>query len=191
MEAGVRGDSGARASLDEVIWGFNVVVCSCAVISPGISLVLRLDLYMEHLLKLARVIRLVFSGSVSREVLTLCAGWLFGFAASSRGSHSYPCRFLSCLEHLDPSSSAHGNPQVAYTNHPVQDVHIHLSAPFIYAEALEELCPRPGMSFLNIVRGLGEFGGRRSAGHTVEAGGSVKGLDYFRRTTAFVLSSWA
>lgn len=41
--------------------------------------------------------------------------------------------------------------QVAYMNRPVQHGHIHLSAPFIYAEALEELRPKVGMSFLNIV----------------------------------------
>lgn len=44
-----------------------------------------------------------------------------------------------------------GDAQVAYRNHPVQEDYIHLSAPFIYAEALEELRPKPGMSFLNIV----------------------------------------
>lgn len=41
--------------------------------------------------------------------------------------------------------------QVAYLNRPIQDEDVHLSAPFIYADALEELSPKPGMSFLNIV----------------------------------------
>lgn len=48
--------------------------------------------------------------------------------------------------------------QVVYFNRPVQDGDVHLSAPFIYADALEELSPKPGMSFLNIVR-VGEWGG--------------------------------
>lgn len=46
----------------------------------------------------------------------------------------------------------HGTRQVVYLNRPVQDGDVHLSAPFIYADALEELQPKPGMSFLNIVR---------------------------------------
>ena len=40
---------------------------------------------------------------------------------------------------------------MVYLNRPVQDGDVHLSAPFIYADALEELRPKPGMSFLNIV----------------------------------------
>lgn len=44
--------------------------------------------------------------------------------------------------------------QVAYLNRPVQNGDVHLSAPFIYADALEELRPKPGMSFLNIVGGF-------------------------------------
>lgn len=40
---------------------------------------------------------------------------------------------------------------MVYLNRPVQDGDVHLSAPFIYADALEELKPKPGMSFLNIV----------------------------------------
>ncbi|CAN0159377.1 unnamed protein product, partial [Ectocarpus fasciculatus] len=40
--------------------------------------------------------------------------------------------------------------QVVYFDRPVQDGDVHLSAPFIYADALEELSPKPGMSFLNI-----------------------------------------
>ncbi|CAM9316890.1 unnamed protein product [Pylaiella littoralis] len=45
--------------------------------------------------------------------------------------------------------------QVAYLNRPIQDGDVHLSAPFIYADALEELNPKPGMSFLNIGSGTG------------------------------------
>lgn len=41
--------------------------------------------------------------------------------------------------------------QVVYQNRPVQLGDIHLSAPFIYAEALEAFNLHPGMSFLNIV----------------------------------------
>ncbi|CAN0489903.1 unnamed protein product, partial [Ectocarpus sp. 8 AP-2014] len=43
--------------------------------------------------------------------------------------------------------------QVVYFDRPVQDGDVHLSAPFIYADALEELSPKPGMSFLNIGSG--------------------------------------
>ncbi|CBN75207.1 conserved unknown protein [Ectocarpus siliculosus] len=43
--------------------------------------------------------------------------------------------------------------QLVYFNRPVQDGDVHLSAPFIYADALEELSPKPGMSFLNIGSG--------------------------------------
>ncbi|CAN0486071.1 unnamed protein product, partial [Hapterophycus canaliculatus] len=39
---------------------------------------------------------------------------------------------------------------MAYFNRPIQHGDVHLSAPFIYADALEELNPKPGMSFLNI-----------------------------------------
>eukprot|EP00903_Cladosiphon_okamuranus_P006015 g5935.t1 len=68
--------------------------------------------------------------------------------------------------------------QVAYLNRPVQDGDVHLSAPFIYADALEELNPRPGMSFLNIGSGTCYLSylvsiliGERGANHGVELNG--------------------
>lgn len=58
-----------------------------------------------------------------------------------------PIRFFLCFAFL----TWRGPSQVVYFNRPVQDGDVHLSAPFIYADALEELQPKPGMSFLNIV----------------------------------------
>lgn len=51
-----------------------------------------------------------------------------------------------------------GSPELIYADMPLRTGRLHLSAPHIYAKALESLMPlRPGMSFLNVGSGTGYF----------------------------------
>jgi protein-L-isoaspartate(D-aspartate) O-methyltransferase len=51
-----------------------------------------------------------------------------------------------------------GSPELIYADTPLRTGRLHLSAPHIYAKALESLMPlRPGMSFLNVGSGTGYF----------------------------------
>lgn len=51
-----------------------------------------------------------------------------------------------------------GSPELAYADMPLRTGRLHLSAPHIYAKALESLMPlKPGMSFLNVGSGTGYF----------------------------------
>jgi protein-L-isoaspartate(D-aspartate) O-methyltransferase len=49
------------------------------------------------------------------------------------------------------------NDGVCYLDGPLRHGRLHMSAPSIYAQALEALQPRPGLSFLNIGSGTGYF----------------------------------
>ncbi|CAM9949987.1 unnamed protein product, partial [Discosporangium mesarthrocarpum] len=71
---------------------------------------------------------------------------------------------------------------VVYHDQPVRSGDVHLSAPFIYAAALEEFGLQPGMSFLNIGSGTGYLSyivsmlvGERGINHGVERNANLVG----------------
>mmetsp|Transcript_29832 Transcript_29832/g.65736 ORF Transcript_29832/g.65736 Transcript_29832/m.65736 type:complete len:544 (+) Transcript_29832:111-1742(+) len=66
---------------------------------------------------------------------------------------------IDAFRHVDRHHFwVNGNSELAYADMPLRSGRLHLSAPHIYARALESLMPlRPGMSFLNIGSGTGYF----------------------------------
>eukprot|EP00403_Amphidinium_massartii_P008821 CAMPEP_0178419868 /NCGR_PEP_ID=MMETSP0689_2-20121128/25833_1 /TAXON_ID=160604 /ORGANISM="Amphidinium massartii, Strain CS-259" /LENGTH=592 /DNA_ID=CAMNT_0020041321 /DNA_START=17 /DNA_END=1792 /DNA_ORIENTATION=+ len=66
---------------------------------------------------------------------------------------------ISAFRHVDRQHFwLPGNRDMAYQDMPLRSGRLHLSAPHIYARALESLMPlKPGMSFLNIGSGTGYF----------------------------------
>uniref|UniRef100_A0A7S4W878 Protein-L-isoaspartate O-methyltransferase n=1 Tax=Alexandrium monilatum TaxID=311494 RepID=A0A7S4W878_9DINO len=76
--------------------------------------------------------------------------------------HSGSLRSQDCIsafqaidrQHFWPADSG----ELAYADMPLRSGRLHLSAPHIYAKALESLMPlKPGMSFLNVGSGTGYF----------------------------------
>ena len=66
-------------------------------------------------------------------------------------------RNFFALHPLLPFFSLQGNESIAHSDQPLKDGNVHISAPHIYASAIEalDLVPNSSMSFLNIGSGTG------------------------------------
>lgn len=75
------------------------------------------------------------------------------------------------------------SPELVYADMPLRTGRLHLSAPHIYAKALESLMPlRPGMSFLNVGSGTGYF--NSIVGELIGNQATNHGIDIWPETVA-------
>jgi len=73
--------------------------------------------------------------------------------------------------------------EFAYEDRPIRHRHVHISAPHIYASALETLELKEGMKFLCFGSGTGYF--CTLAGHLVGPTGIVHGIEIFEDVVDF------